>query len=138
MHRNAIRVPSNVAMAAVLLTVGCATASKDIAPTYISPMQYQAYDCDQIAAEIARVQARVQQIGGRLDEAASNDKKITGVGLILFWPAFFALGGTKEQEAEFARLKGEYDALESAAIAKRCLQGLQQPTQTAPAATGQS
>lgn len=136
MHRNAIRVPSAVAMATVLLTVGCATASKDIAPTYISPMQYQAYDCDQIAAEIARVQARVQQIGGRLDEAASNDKKITGVGLVLFWPAFFALGGTKEQEAEFARLKGEYDALESAAIAKRCLQGLQQPTQAAPAATG--
>ena len=39
--------------------------------------------------------------------------------MILFWPALFALGGTKQQEAEYARLKGEYDAVQQAAIAKK-------------------
>src|SRR5207253_11153466 len=63
---------------------------------------------------------RVQQLGGRLDEAASNDKAITTVGVILFWPILSALGGTKQQEAEYARLKGEYDALQQMAIAKKC------------------
>lgn len=109
---------------------GCATASKDIAPNYVSPMQYQSYDCEQIAAETQRIQVRVNQIGGRLDEAASNDKAIAGVGVILFWPALFALGGTKQQEAEYARLKGEYDALQQAAVQKKC-PGAVAPAQTA-------
>ncbi|WP_220703171.1 hypothetical protein [Alicycliphilus denitrificans] len=99
---------------------GCATSSKDIASTYVSPVQYQGYDCDQIAAENQRLATRVSQLGGRLDEASSNDKAIMGVGLVLFWPALFALGGTKQQEAEYARLKGEHDALQQAAVAKKC------------------
>jgi hypothetical protein len=99
---------------------GCATASKDISPVYVSPMQYQPYDCQQLTMEAQRIQNRVVELGGRLDQAASNDKTITGVGLILFWPALFALGGTKTQEAEYARLRGEYDAVQQAAIQKKC------------------
>jgi hypothetical protein len=102
------------------LTSGCATSSKDIAASYVSPIQYQGYDCDQIAAELTRLRSRANQLSGRLDEAANNDKLLMGVGLVLFWPALFALGGTKTQEAEYARLKGEYDALEGAAIQKKC------------------
>lgn len=99
---------------------GCATASKDVATAYVSPIQYQSYDCEQLGAESHRLTSRVQQLGGRLDEAAKNDQAIAGVGIILFWPALFALGGTKQQEAEYGRLKGEADALQQAAIAKRC------------------
>lgn len=106
--------------ALALALSGCATASKDIATAYVSPIQYQNYDCDQLAGESQRLTSRVQQLGGRLDEAASNDKAIAGVGMILFWPALFALGGTKQQEAEYGRLKGEADALHQAAIAKKC------------------
>lgn len=99
---------------------GCATASKDIAGAYVSPVMYQAYDCNQIAGETARIQARVTQLGGRLDEAASNDKLIAGAGAIIFWPALFALGGTKAQEAEYATLKGQSDAISQASIEKKC------------------
>lgn len=99
---------------------GCSTASKDIAASYVSPMQYNTYDCDQIAAENARLASKVSQLGGRLDEAAANDKAITGVGMVLFWPALFALGGTKQQEAEYAKLRGEHDALQQTAILKKC------------------
>jgi len=102
------------------IVAGCSTASKDIAAVSVSPLQYQSYDCDQLTSESHRVQSKVNQIGGRLDEAAANDKAITGVGVILFWPALFALGGTKQQEAEYGRLKGEYDAIQQASIAKKC------------------
>lgn len=108
------------ATALAFLLGGCATASRDVATTYVSPMQYQSYDCDQLAAESQRIGARAQQVGGRLDEAASNDKAITAAGAILFWPALFFLGGTKQQEAEFARLKGESEAVQQAAVLKRC------------------
>jgi outer membrane murein-binding lipoprotein Lpp len=103
-----------------IVLTGCATASKDIVATYASPMQFQSYDCDQLASETQRIQARVTQLGGRLDTAASNDKAIAGVGMILFWPALFALGGTKQQEADYARLKGEYDAVQQSAILRKC------------------
>jgi len=105
---------------------GCATSSKDIAPAYVSPMQYQNYDCNQLAAEVQRLQYRVTELGGRLDQAASNDKAIMGVGLVLFWPALFALGGTKQQEAEYARIRGEFEALQQASVAKKCSTSLMQ------------
>lgn len=100
---------------------GCATASKDVATAYVSPIQFSNYTCDQIIAESARIQVRVNQLEGRLDTAATNDKVLTGVALVLFWPAVFALGGTKEQEAEYGRLKGEHEALKQAWIQKSCV-----------------
>jgi hypothetical protein len=112
----------NLAFALLIPAViaGCATASKDVPTAYVSPMQYQTYDCGQISAESTRLQQRVNQLGGRLDEAASNDKAIATAGGLLFWPALFALGGTKQQEAEYGRLRGEYDALQQSAVVKKC------------------
>lgn len=122
------------ALCAGIVLSGCATSSKDIATAYVSPVQYQGYDCAQITAENQRLATRVTQLGGRLDEAAANDKAIGVVGAVLFWPALFALGGTKNQEAEYARLKGEYDALQQVAIEKKCMNSAAAPTPT-PAAT---
>jgi len=114
----------------------CSTASKDITAAYVSPMQYQSYDCQQLNAESQRIQSRYQELGGRLDQAASNDKTLVGVGMILFWPALFALGGTKQQEAEYSRLKGEYDAVQQTSVQRRCGMGAQQTAATAaPAAS---
>ena len=98
----------------------CSNAAKDIVPIYVSPQQYSNYDCDQIRAELQRIAGKVRTLTGQLDKNNENDKVATGVSLILFWPAVFFLGGTKEEEAEFARLKGEYDALEQASIMKKC------------------
>ena len=58
---------------------GCASGTKDITPLAVSPMQYSNYDCDQIAADQRRIYARVGEIGGRLDQAASNDNMIANV-----------------------------------------------------------
>lgn len=104
----------------VMALAGCATSSKDIAPAYVSPVTYQHYDCEQIAAEVARLQGRADQLAGLLDQAASNDKAI-GASALIFWPALFALGGTKAQEAEYASLRGQGDAVQQAAIVKKCM-----------------
>ena len=114
-------------LSASLLTAGCATSSGNISASYVSPMQYHAYECDQIMAEAGRIRVRVNELTGHLDQAANNDKMLVGVGLILFWPALLAVGGNKQQEMEFARLKGEYEALQSAAIQKRCQAAMATP-----------
>lgn len=107
-------------LAISLALSGCATSSSQIAASYTPPIQYQSYDCAQLISESQRIHGRVNQLAGRLDEAASNDKMLMGVGMILFWPALFALGGTKQQEADYARLKGEDDAIQQTMIAKKC------------------
>lgn len=119
-----------ISCVAVVVTA-CSTASQNISGEYISPVQYQGYDCQQLAQESIRILVRVKQLGVRLDQAAQNDRAIGVVGAVLFWPALFALGGTKQQEAEYARLKGEYEATSQMQIQKKC--GASTPAQAGSA-----
>lgn len=107
-------------LCAAAILAGCASASKDIVGSSVSPLLYQTYSCEQLVAESHRVQSKSVELGASLDQAAQNDKAITGVALVLFWPAAFALGGNKAQEAEFARLKGEHEALQQSMITRNC------------------
>jgi hypothetical protein len=103
--------------------VGCSTASKDIAPTYVSTALYANYDCEQVRADLMRVNGQLQTLTGKLDKNRENDTVTTTVGMVLFWPSLFFLGGTKEQESQYAQLRGEYQALEQVSIQKKCMLG---------------
>ena len=107
-------------LSAALLVGGCSTSSDNIAPAYVSPLHYESFDCDQIGQEMARVGRRVSEVAGVQDSEADGDAVAMGVGLVLFWPALFFLADGGDREAELARLKGEYEAIERAAIQKNC------------------
>ena len=104
-----------------MFLAGCASSSGDISAAYISPLVYNSYSCDQLAAEMQRIVARVRQVSGTVDENSTNDKIAMGVGLILFWPALFMLKGNGADQQELSELKGEYDAVNQAAIRNNCL-----------------
>lgn len=115
-----IGISSVIALSVVLLS-GCASRPTEIQAQYVSPLQYKDYDCDQVSAELGRISRKTAQLFGQLDKTASNDEAQMAVGMILFWPALFFLeGGDGAEAAEYARLKGEFDALEQAAIQKKC------------------
>lgn len=97
----------------------CASHSDKIKAKYVSPLQYQSYNCNQIRMEMMRVSHRVNEVAGVQDSQATKDSVALGVGLVVFWPALFFMIG-KDQEEELARLKGEYEALETVAIQKEC------------------
>lgn len=119
------------AFAAIAL-VGCASQPEDISSQYVSTMQYQDYDCQQLGAEASRVSRRVSELHGNLEKTANNDAAQMGVGLILFWPALFFLeGGDGAQAQEYARLKGERDAIEQMSVQKKCSIDFQ-PTKPEP------
>lgn len=106
---------------AILCLTACATAPDKIAAADVSPLQYQGYSCKQIGAELGRIEKKVNTLYYKLDKTASNDNAQMGVGLILFWPTLFFLeGGDGAEAAEYARMKGEIDALESVSIQKNC------------------
>lgn len=106
-------------LATSMFLASCASSPDEISASYVSPAQYHGYNCNQIRMEMQRVSRHVNQIAGHQQDEADGDAAAMGVGLILFWPAlFFMIGDDKEEE--LARLKGEYEALEIAAIDKEC------------------
>jgi hypothetical protein len=104
-----------VATIAMVAVAGCATSSKNVASAYVSPLQYEGYDCSQLQNENARLAGRVSELGGTLDKKASNDNLKMGVGLVVFWPALLFLDGDGPQASEYARMKGEHDAVQQVA-----------------------
>jgi hypothetical protein len=109
-----------VAALAALSLSACASKSSDIAAAYVSPLQYESLSCRQLAEEAQRVSHRAAVAAGVQDDNATKDAVATTVGVIVFWPALFFIGGDKQNGAELARLKGEMEAIEQASIRKNC------------------
>ncbi len=104
----------------LLLLSACASSPEKIGTAYVSPLQYQDYSCKQLGAEASRVSRRTQDLYHEIDANASGDNVAMGVGLVLFWPALFFIDGDEPNAQEYARLKGEYEALEQASVKKNC------------------
>lgn len=104
---------------ACLVLASCASSPEDVEAQYVSPMAYNDFDCDQISNEMRRINSEVAQVAGDQEDAATRDAVATGVGVVLFWPALFFLAGGDHSD-ELGRLKGEQEALETAAIQKEC------------------
>lgn len=108
-----------IAAACLSSVAGCASFSEKVVAEPISPLQYYAYDCELIQMERARVSRRVAEVAGSQNESAAVDAVAMGVGLVLFWPALFLIAGGDHAE-ELSQLKGEHEALEAAAVVRRC------------------
>lgn len=112
-----------VAISVLPFLLGCSTSSDKVAATYVSPLQYQSYNCQQLGEEAQRIASRAAQAAGAQDEKVTKDAVATTAAVIIFWPAAFLVGGNDQTTAELARLKGELDAVEKAGVQKSC--GLQ-------------
>lgn len=108
------------ALVGSLCLIGCAKHTNEITPQYVSPMQYNSYTCKQMEKEMQMISRHVQEVGSAVEDTAESDDTEMGVGLILLWPTLFFLDGDTPQAAEYARLQGEFNALEKAAIQKNC------------------
>ncbi len=103
-----------------LVATGCAKSSEMVTGSYVSPLQYQTFSCQQLGEEAQRISARVAQTSGVQDQKRSNDQVATTAAIILFWPAAFLVGGDDQNTAELARLKGEFEAIEKTSVQKNC------------------
>ena len=113
------RLMGTVLIAAFLL--GCASTPDKLGAQYVSPLVYKDYDCDQIITEMDRVSRRSGELYTSLKKTADTDSAQMAAGMILFWPALFFLeGGDSAEATEYARLKGEMDAMHKVSLEKRC------------------
>lgn len=115
------RTPQIGLAAAIMLTTACASNPDKIDAAYVSPLKYQDYSCRQIAEEMDYVGSRTTDLYTRLKSERTKDNWQMGVGMVLFWPALFALeGGDGPEAAEYSRLKGEFEALRQTSNKKSC------------------
>jgi len=108
-----------ITAAATLALAGCATAPDQIAAAYVSPVAFSGQTCGQLNAQAQQLNARLAAATGQQAEQASNDAAMTAVALVLFWPAAFWIGGN-DQGPAIAQMRGEAQAIQSAAIARGC------------------
>jgi hypothetical protein len=98
---------------------GCASTAADNIPTYVSPVTYQPFTCQQLALEVQSISARAAVLSGAQDSQRTKDAATTAA-VIIFWPAAFLVGGDKQTAAELAQMKAQMIAVEQASIQKNC------------------
>jgi hypothetical protein len=131
-----MRIVVTAALSALALA-GCASSSDKITASYVSPMQYDSYNCRQLGEEAQRVSAHAAAAAGAQDSQATKDAVATTAAVIIFWPAAFFVQGDKQNAAELARLRGEMEAIEQVSIRKQCGIQFQRPAQPPPPAPTQ-
>jgi hypothetical protein len=130
------RIKNIIAISAITALAACATQPGNIPAASVSTLQYQDYSCKQIAVELDRVERKSNDLYYRLDKKAGDDSAQMAVGMVLFWPALFFLeGGDGPEAAEYGRLKGELEALETVSIRKKCGIDFPKPAPVKPTAS---
>ena len=115
------KINTLILISTLMLLTACATQPDNIAASSVSTLQYQGYSCKQLGLELDRVERKANTLYHSLDKKAGDDSAQMAVGMILFWPTLFFLeGGDGPEAAEYARLKGELEALETVSIRKKC------------------
>jgi len=109
-----------LALLAFAFLSACAQSAHEIPAAYVSPSMYEDSTCKKITAELQTVSARESILRNEVNNQASTDQVQTAVGVVLFWPALLFLDGDTPESAEYARLKGEKEALEKASLQKNC------------------
>ena len=109
-----------VVTASAIALSACASSSSEVSASYISPITYDNYSCQQLSAELERITTRVRTVSGDVNANHTRDAIAMGVGLVIFWPALFLMKGNGVEATELASLKGEYDALQAQGVQKQC------------------
>lgn len=110
MNSRFARTISAATIAAILLPA-CATRPENVVASHVSSSRYYERTCKSLAREYDEVQDALRAQSVKLDNKATQDAVVTGVGVILFWPVLFALGNNAGLEGDVARLKGEEQAI---------------------------
>lgn len=123
-----------LAAAAIAAVSGCAKSADQIEASYVSPLQYEHYDCVQLSGEIQRVSARAAELTGTQNQKATGDAVAMTIGLVVFWPALIFIKGNDTSSSELAYVRGEMRAIEQASIRKKCGFTFQHEEKAAPTA----
>jgi hypothetical protein len=114
------RITVAVAGALAVTAIGCASRAVEIKPIATDSAEFLGWTCARIHDEIDVVQYRAADVAWTVDERAGQSMIALGIGLAVFWPALLAMRPDGADAVELARLKGRYEALQTAARQRHC------------------
>ncbi len=117
-----------VAIAVIIGVAGCASSSREIGKAYVSPKKYKDYTCEELHGEADHISAEVNKLAQSLDREAGKDTAqaagFTVLGFLTLGVGWLGLatleGGDGHEAVEYARLKGEFEAIRQMATEKKC------------------
>lgn len=115
------------AISLALILQGCVAGSAEVEALYVHPDRYRAMSCAAIEQEGRQVAATATAVSGvevmgRKSPPANNENNRP-----IVWPALFFVNGNGNNVDEFARLRGEFNALEAVSAEKNCRLVFQAP-----------
>jgi len=111
---------AGLGLSACLALTACAQSPDEIAAAPVSTAAYSSMSCRQLQAEAVRLNDDVARLTGQQQQKANTDAVAMGVGMVLFWPALFALGSGSDVAPQLAQAKGQAEAIQAAARQKGC------------------
>ena len=117
----AIVRPFGALSGALLLLAGCAQKAEEVETQFVSPEIFADFDCARIERQFTRVSTRLSDVSERQDTAASIDAQNMALSILV---------GPRQNNVQpfghyvsvkLARLKGEYEALTTAAADQGCV-----------------
>ena len=103
-------------LTAVAITLcACAKTPESIAPSYVSPLAYRGYDCDQLGGESVRVSQALTSASDQQRIARTNDT----IGVIFLGLPVSSLAGGNVA-SQIAALKGEQKTIRQVANTMKC------------------
>jgi len=89
-----------------------------VKPSYVSPIKYQKYSCNQLSKEREKISQRITILSTQLENFNTKKGAMVFTSPLIFLP--IGLSSTSEIEVELGKLNGEYNALTAAAKHKKC------------------
>jgi len=114
-----------------LAVAGC--AGREAHPVAIMQDYDKALTCDQIRAEIHANETKAQELAGEGESARTANVVVGTVGVLLFWPALFALNLSDAERQEMTALSERNTHLTTMADMHGCNNPAPPPTQQASA-----
>jgi hypothetical protein len=103
-----------LALALVCGLAACANRPETIRASYVSHERFMDLDCDELSLKLTESRVELEKMSRVQNEKANAD----AFGVFLLGIPFSKLSG--DVEGEVARLKGQVEAVETAAVKKKC------------------
>lgn len=103
-----------ILMGALAIGLTACATSPQSDPAYVSPTQYQGYNCKQISAEMQRVSTKQEQANQGAQANAVLNTALTAFAISQGY------GVSQDDNSSVRRLNNQYEVLEQTAIQKEC------------------
>ena len=104
------------------LLTSCATSPDLIQSNYVSGYKYTNFTCNDLRKMALQKSDRIQELYKILMKKFDDDANNVAIGTLLWFPSLFEVEGDGAEAAEYAELKGEYNAIKQVLDTNNCQQ----------------